>query len=224
MSVSRNHASLHWYGSAVYLEDCDSKFGTLRMLHAGAKLGPGSQLSLQCGRTMCMLEVERPWSLFACFGGKIKRASEAKSKREDPAKECLPGEGKNSLLVVRRKNYQRLLRKDEKTRRDQARAERMKAIRASDSLICGASKMKDMGRVEGINTSFVREQEPELEQEEEKEGGHQLVRAESLLHIREPLSNAAKLQKAEAIRGSRGDTADDVCGEDCTTALGSAFI
>ncbi len=204
MSVSRTHAVLHCGQSGIYLEDCNAKFGTLKMFRTGTKLGPGSQLALQCGRTVCTLEVEKPWSLFSgCFCGKPKRAKDPAARLGDSSV-CFPGEGKNSLLVVKHCVYQRLLRKDEKVRRDAERIKRMKAIQSTeDLLICGATKRKDMGRIEG--SSFLK-----------AEKGQRLMRTETLPRTKEGvLANAARLERVGAVQSARGDTADDVFEEDC---------
>lgn len=77
ISVSRTHALLRANEQGeCFLEDANSKFGTLLLLKAPLRLS-SEPVSLQAGRTMLVLQVVRPWNLFSsCFSLKAKRELE----------------------------------------------------------------------------------------------------------------------------------------------------
>ena len=117
VSVSRHHSVFNWVAGSAYIQDYGSKFGTLALLQKPRYLVPGELYAVQCGRTLIELLVEQSWSFFSCFktgdNGKLKaKEEESKISPED----CLPGEGKHSVLVVKMKAYNRLLRTEEKLR------------------------------------------------------------------------------------------------------------
>ena len=106
---------LNWNADALSLIDCGSKFGSLVQLKAPQSLNPEETLTIQCGRTVVELTVEKSWSLFSCFGAKHSRSkskSDTKEENKTPPNECLPGAGRHSVLVVKKKAYNKLLNFD----------------------------------------------------------------------------------------------------------------
>ncbi len=118
--MSRHHATLSWESTGVFLEDGDSKFGTLVLLRRPHILARGECFTLQCGRTLLEFFVESSWSIFPCFG-KQDHQSEAGHKAKEESKsapgDCLPDGGKHGLLLVCKKEYDRLLAGEERLRR-----------------------------------------------------------------------------------------------------------
>ncbi|MDR3548266.1 MAG: FHA domain-containing protein [Candidatus Pacebacteria bacterium] len=116
--MSRYHAQIAWDGSDFRLEDQNSKFGTLKFLAGPVRLGLNSELCVQYGRTVCRFSVEKAWSLFSCLSPStghqrhLHRMSCEESKEPSTPQVCLPNDGKNSLLVVSRRKYQRLLNRE----------------------------------------------------------------------------------------------------------------
>jgi RING-variant domain/FHA domain len=68
ISVSRNHAFIKVKNSSLYLEDCNSKFGTLVKIKKDLSLDLDNKVLIQCGRTLLKLSPAKPWNLFGCFG------------------------------------------------------------------------------------------------------------------------------------------------------------
>lgn len=68
ISVSRVHAEVKLTNGEFYLEDRNSKFGTLVQVKQPILLVPGVSVSLQITRTVLSLRLKRPWGLFQCCG------------------------------------------------------------------------------------------------------------------------------------------------------------
>ncbi|MCQ2820890.1 MAG: FHA domain-containing RING-CH finger protein, partial [archaeon] len=67
ISVSRNHCTLSFLNGNLYIEDNDSKFGTLLLIQAPKiKLNDGLPLNIQTGRTFFTLHSEKS-CCFSCF-------------------------------------------------------------------------------------------------------------------------------------------------------------
>jgi FOG: FHA domain len=60
ISVSRNHANIKVKNSGLYLEDLQSKFGTLIKISKDICLDNDSKIQLQCGRTVLKMKIFRP--------------------------------------------------------------------------------------------------------------------------------------------------------------------
>ena len=60
ISVSRHHANLSLKDGAFYLQDNNSRFGTLVSQGTSVRLDVGSTLVLQCGRTLVTFNLKRP--------------------------------------------------------------------------------------------------------------------------------------------------------------------
>ena len=68
ISVSRHHGTIKLVGENFFLEDKSSKFGTLIQIKRPVALDSASEMEFQCGRTLLVIGVKRPWSLIpACF-------------------------------------------------------------------------------------------------------------------------------------------------------------
>lgn len=68
ISVSRLHGMIKLIGENFYLEDKNSKFGTLVQIKRPIALESGENLYIQSGRTLLDIQVKKPWSLIpACF-------------------------------------------------------------------------------------------------------------------------------------------------------------
>lgn len=68
ISVSRSHATLHISRDAVYIDDNDSKFGTLALINRPIAMQLRTEVALQIGKTVMMFKVRKAWSLWDCFG------------------------------------------------------------------------------------------------------------------------------------------------------------
>ena len=66
ISVSRMHAIVKLSQGGFYLEDKNSKFGTLVQAKRTVTLATGVVLALQVNRTTVTLKVKRPWKLLQC--------------------------------------------------------------------------------------------------------------------------------------------------------------
>ena len=51
----------------MYLEDSNSKFGTLIRVKKEICLDPDIKIKVQCGKTLLKLSICKPWSIFGCF-------------------------------------------------------------------------------------------------------------------------------------------------------------
>jgi len=60
ISASRLHATIKYQNGGFYLEDQNSKFGTLVQVKRPILLEPNNLLSIQCGRTMITFTIKRP--------------------------------------------------------------------------------------------------------------------------------------------------------------------
>ncbi len=128
MSVSRCHAFLHWELLNVYLEDCNSKFGTLKLPPVPQRVELGRKLTVQCGKTVCQFTSERAWHLLSCFGTACRK-SKKKERVEHSAPEAaasLPS--KHALLVVRKKPYQKMMQREERRKRDMKLMEEVRQL------------------------------------------------------------------------------------------------
>jgi hypothetical protein len=68
ISVSRIHAQITMEGEAFYLQDHNSKFGTLIQVKRPVALSQFDEYWFQSGRSLCKLKINRPWSVFcSCF-------------------------------------------------------------------------------------------------------------------------------------------------------------
>ena len=68
ISVSRNHALIRYDQGRLFLEDNESKFGTLVQVKRPIALDAESNFSVQCGRTVLAFTCRQRTSCFACFG------------------------------------------------------------------------------------------------------------------------------------------------------------
>ena len=72
ISVSRFHATLRYSGSAFYIEDNGSKFGTLVQVKRPMSLETSPKLKIQAGRTTLKMYVKVPWSFLpSCFRSEV---------------------------------------------------------------------------------------------------------------------------------------------------------
>lgn len=63
ISVSRNHATLNLRNNFFYLEDHNSKFGTLVQVKRPVALEINDPLTFQIGRSLITIDIKKPWSL-----------------------------------------------------------------------------------------------------------------------------------------------------------------
>jgi hypothetical protein len=67
ISVSRSHATLHLSQDAVYIEDNESKFGTLALVSRPIAMQSRTEVALQVGKTVLVFKIRTAWSLWDCF-------------------------------------------------------------------------------------------------------------------------------------------------------------
>jgi hypothetical protein len=67
ISVSRSHALVNIKSSGLFLQDLNSKFGTVVRLRKNLIIDQDFPLKLQIGRTLLKFSINRPWNLFSCF-------------------------------------------------------------------------------------------------------------------------------------------------------------
>lgn len=79
ISVSRNHALVRYDQGRLFLEDNESKFGTLMQVKRPIALDAESSFSVQCGRTVLAFTCRQRTSCFACFGCGRSESEEALS-------------------------------------------------------------------------------------------------------------------------------------------------
>ena len=66
-SISRNHCLIRISNKKIFLEDCNSKFGTLVLIHSEIiKLTEGLKLYLQIGRSFLKCDFKKSFSFFGC--------------------------------------------------------------------------------------------------------------------------------------------------------------
>lgn len=66
ISVSRLHAIVRLTQGGFFIEDCNSKFGTLVQVKQAVTLAVGVPVALQVNRTTVVLRVKQPWRLLQC--------------------------------------------------------------------------------------------------------------------------------------------------------------
>lgn len=64
ISVSRIHAQISMHNNSFYLEDHNSKFGTLVQIKRPVALSQFDEYWFQSGRSLCKLTINKPWSMF----------------------------------------------------------------------------------------------------------------------------------------------------------------
>ena len=114
ISVSRLHAQLKFVDNEYYIEDMNSKFGTLLAMRAPERIQPSCDLSLQVGRSLLIIENKQARPGLCCLGG--TRQSSAADRRkvsiapnEEVEYEALEGKLTNfpreirQMFVVKRK-------------------------------------------------------------------------------------------------------------------------
>lgn len=57
ISVSRNHAQIHYKDNKFWLQDTSSKFGTLTLARGRIQVLPGTTLGMQVGRTLLLFVI-----------------------------------------------------------------------------------------------------------------------------------------------------------------------
>lgn len=68
ISVSRIHAQISLHGDSFYLEDHNSKFGTLVQVKRPVVLSQFDEYWFQTGRSLNKISLNKPWSIFcSCF-------------------------------------------------------------------------------------------------------------------------------------------------------------
>lgn len=92
ISVSRNHAIIHIKNTGLYIEDLNSKFGTLIRMKKDVCLDGDSSFKIQCGRTMLKISITKSWSLFGCFTGcsKGKDSDDENQRVRDITQDSFP--------------------------------------------------------------------------------------------------------------------------------------
>ena len=70
ISVSRSHASIRYEKDSFFIEDNNSKFGTLVLVKAPIPLTKDiSSLAVQIGRSVLSFTLKKTWKLLSvCFG------------------------------------------------------------------------------------------------------------------------------------------------------------
>jgi len=194
VSVSRYHSKICLHEKDVYIEDTNSKFGTLILLRKPKILIPGEHYIIQSANSVLDFFVLQSWSFLSClgFGPKINR-KELDVEESKTLPTCvLPGNGKHSVLVVKKKSYEKLL----------IHEERMKKEGLNKTMCCSGG-----GILKG-HLVFERESIPSAQFFRQKTTAHPTTK------------NKAKkfenhLDSFNQILHLRGDTADDVNYEDC---------
>jgi len=81
ISVSRNHAVIRVTRTGLYLEDNESKFGTLVRINKPIILNKGSNLCVQAGRSLIQFNFKKNFKLLSCFScGKANGESTPESR------------------------------------------------------------------------------------------------------------------------------------------------
>ena len=68
ISVSRNHALIRYVRGKLFLEDNESKFGTLVQMRKAVSLDTDTSFSVQSGRTVLAFTCRQRTNCFSCFG------------------------------------------------------------------------------------------------------------------------------------------------------------
>ena len=72
ISVSRKHCKIKYHNSQFFIEDCQSKFGTLVKLQRSFTIKGNVDISIQINRTVFHVAHKRPWTFKSCFCFKNK--------------------------------------------------------------------------------------------------------------------------------------------------------
>ncbi len=105
ISVSRLHAKLQLIKGKVYLQDKDSKFGTLVQMTDPVDMCKVKNLKVQSGRTTIKVSVKKSWNIFfPCFGGGLLYVvvvSDSVLGGIDLNKRAITNDGSSSPVVKR---------------------------------------------------------------------------------------------------------------------------
>jgi len=110
---------MKWEDNNLHIGDIKSKFGSLVLLNKPHKLIPGKHLTLQCANSVLEFNVVQSWTIFSCLG--FSRANNIAEEEKEEIKaqaNNLPGNGKHSVLVIRKKSYEKLLQNGERIKKE----------------------------------------------------------------------------------------------------------
>lgn len=193
--MSRYHSVLSCHENDIYIDDTSSKFGTLIKLKNPYLLSEGKHYALQCANSKLDIFVPPTWSLLSCFGINEVSNKEEQDDLEEmkaPPKQNLPGNGKHSVLVVKKKAYNKLLQHDEKVKKGEL-----------NKTMCCRAPLCVM---------------PNKNEEEVKQT-MQFFRQKTVAHQGKNKTFQKKFEnhidEANMIMFHHGDTADDVNFDDC---------
>jgi len=104
VSVSRSQAILTFVSDSLYVQDTNSKFGSLLLMNSPQTLLDGKSLIVQCGKTLLEFRIDKCWSLTSYLG----TSGELATKKKLKGCPSLPGEGRHSVLIVSKRSYSKL--------------------------------------------------------------------------------------------------------------------
>ena len=164
-SISRIHAMITYDEGKVYLEDMGSKFGTLKRIVSPIQLQLETKVALQIGSTLCQFKVEKKKSLFSCFGARMKTVKnlDLEDEKEISATQsCFPNNGSHSLLMISKRKYERMIKREEirslERKSSEEQKDKVNRKNSCDKLsLCLLDKKKSIPRVasRGVYLTFI---------------------------------------------------------------------
>ncbi|KRX04038.1 SMAD/FHA domain [Pseudocohnilembus persalinus] len=101
ISVSRCHASLKYEKGVFYLDDNNSKFGTVRLIKEPLKVTlPLNNSAVQIGRSVLNFELKKNWKVLSvCFGGQVLETQKINRNGQQPIQQ-------QSTPLIKKKNIE----------------------------------------------------------------------------------------------------------------------
>jgi hypothetical protein len=83
ITVSRSHATLYLSNKGAYIEDNESKFGTLVLVNRAIVMQLRTEVALQVGKVVLVFKLRKAWSFWDCLGSCHRPASPEFSLESD---------------------------------------------------------------------------------------------------------------------------------------------
>ena len=114
--MSRYHANIRIHQGKLFLEDNDSKFGSLVMLRRPLVMRGNANITVLVGRTLLQFETKKAascWAGFLCMC-RAENAAATRGRRlmePNDGKKTSPCKGADEVLVIDRPLYQMIVRR-----------------------------------------------------------------------------------------------------------------
>ena len=113
-TISRVHSAFTIYNKEFYIEDANSKFGTIKKIISPIQISVEKKIAIQVGSFVISFRLIKKFSLFSCFGSRNNSSDDSNVEIKDKIETneiFLPNNGVHSILSVSKKKYINMIRK-----------------------------------------------------------------------------------------------------------------